>query len=88
MVSSDLGFTLLPEIAIENSMIKFNDQITAKPIEDAPSRTLALVTRKVRRCKVSLMFFCKSCRKLPQTYMNKKESSDSFYFTVLLEKPI
>ncbi len=46
MVSSDLGFTLLPEIAIENSMIKFNDQITAKPIEDAPSRTLALVTRK------------------------------------------
>jgi LysR family hydrogen peroxide-inducible transcriptional activator len=46
MVSSDLGFTLLPEIAIDNSMIKFNDQITAKPIEDAPSRTLALVTRK------------------------------------------
>ncbi|WP_258292076.1 LysR substrate-binding domain-containing protein, partial [Escherichia marmotae] len=46
MVSSDLGFTLLPEIAIENSMIKYNDQITAKPIEDAPSRTLALVTRK------------------------------------------
>ena len=46
MVSSDLGFTLLPEIALKNSMIHFNEEIAVKSIEDAPSRTLALVTRK------------------------------------------
>lgn len=46
MVSSDLGFTLLPEIALKNSMIHFNEDIDVKSIEAAPSRTLALVTRK------------------------------------------
>lgn len=46
MVSSDLGFTLLPEIALKNSMIHFNKDIEVKSIEDAPSRILALVTRK------------------------------------------
>ena len=46
MVSSDLGFTLLPEIALKNSMIHFNEEIAVKSIEDAPSRILALVTRK------------------------------------------
>lgn len=46
MVSSDLGFTLLPQIAIENSMLKFNSNLAVKPIQDAPSRTLALITRK------------------------------------------
>lgn len=46
MVSSNLGFTLLPEIALKNSMIHFNEDIEVKSIEDAPSRILALVTRK------------------------------------------
>ena len=46
MVSSDLGFTLLPEIALKNSMIHFIEEIAVKSIGDAPSRTLALVTRK------------------------------------------
>ena len=46
MVSSDLGFTLLPEIALKNSMIHFNEAIEVKSIEDASSRILALVTRK------------------------------------------
>ena len=46
MVSSDLGFTLLPEIALKNSMIHFNEAIEVKSIEDAPNRILALVTRK------------------------------------------
>ena len=46
MVSSNLGFTLLPEIALKNSMIHFNEEIAVKSIEAAPSRTLALVTRK------------------------------------------
>ena len=46
MVSSDLGFTLLPEIALKNSMIQFNKDIEVKSIEDAPSRILALLTRK------------------------------------------
>ena len=46
MVSSNLGFTLLPEIALKNSMIHFNEEIAVKSIDDAPNRTLALVTRK------------------------------------------
>lgn len=46
MVSSNLGFTLLPEIAIHTNMIKCNDTLLIKSIEAAPSRTLALVTRK------------------------------------------
>ena len=46
MVSSNLGFTLLPEIALKNSMIHFNEDIEVKSIEDAPSRILALLTRK------------------------------------------
>ena len=33
MVSSDLGFTLLPEIALKNSMIHFNEAIEVKSIE-------------------------------------------------------
>lgn len=46
MVSADLGFTLLPEIAIHTNMIKANPDLMVKQIEDAPSRILALVTRK------------------------------------------
>lgn len=46
MVSANLGFTLLPEIAIHTHMIKSHPDLIVKPIESAPSRTLALVTRK------------------------------------------
>lgn len=46
MVSANLGFTLLPEIAIYTNMIKANPEILVKPINSAPSRTLVLVTRK------------------------------------------
>ena len=46
MVSADLGFTLLPEIAIHTNMIKANPYLMVKQIEAAPSRILALVTRK------------------------------------------
>lgn len=46
MVSADLGFTLLPEIAIHTTMIQANPALTVKPIEAGPTRTLALVTRK------------------------------------------
>ncbi len=46
MVSANLGFTLLPEIAIHTNMVKANPEILVKPIDSAPSRTLALVTRK------------------------------------------
>ena len=46
MVSSNLGFTLLPAIAIETHMLKGNDELVIKPLQDAPSRTLALITRK------------------------------------------
>ena len=46
MVTADLGFTLLPEIAIHTNMIKANPDLMVKQIEAAPSRILALVTRK------------------------------------------
>ncbi len=46
MVSADLGFTLLPQIAIHTNMIKANPDLMVKQIEAAPSRILALVTRK------------------------------------------
>ncbi|OOW11279.1 LysR family transcriptional regulator [Acinetobacter sp. MF4642] len=46
MVSANLGFTLLPEIAIHTNMIKANPDLMVKQIEAAPSRILALVTRK------------------------------------------
>ncbi len=46
MVSSDLGFTLLPKIALNNNMIQGNNDIAVKTIDAAPSRTLALLTRK------------------------------------------
>jgi len=46
MVSANLGFTLLPEIALHTNMIKANSDLVVKSIQDAPSRTLALITRK------------------------------------------
>lgn len=46
MVSSNLGFTLLPAISIHTHMLKGNDELVVKSLADAPSRTLALITRK------------------------------------------
>lgn len=46
MVLSNLGFTLLPEIAIHTNLLKAQDNLIIKPIDNAPERTLALVTRK------------------------------------------
>ncbi len=46
MISANLGFTLLPEIAIHTNMVKANPDLIVKSIDAAPSRTLALVTRK------------------------------------------
>jgi LysR family hydrogen peroxide-inducible transcriptional activator len=46
MVSADLGFTLLPEIALHANMIKANPDLRINALNAAPSRTLALVTRK------------------------------------------
>ena len=46
MVSANLGFTLLPEIATHTSMLKNNEQLIIKPIQNAPTRVLALITRK------------------------------------------
>jgi LysR family transcriptional regulator, hydrogen peroxide-inducible genes activator len=46
MVSSNLGFTLLPQIAVNTHMLKNNDQLVVRPIENAPTRVLSLITRK------------------------------------------
>ncbi len=46
MISSGLGYTLLPEIAMNNQLFKSQECLKFKTLEDAPSRTLALITRK------------------------------------------
>ncbi|MDO4223068.1 MAG: hydrogen peroxide-inducible genes activator [Acinetobacter sp.] len=46
MVSSGLGFTLLPEIAVKNNLLKSYQNLTSYTVDDAPTRTLALITRK------------------------------------------
>lgn len=46
MVSSNLGYTLLPEIALQRHMLQCHADLQVKHIEAAPSRTIALVTRK------------------------------------------
>lgn len=46
MVQAKLGFTLLPEIAIQSGILQAQPQLIARPIEHAPERTLALLTRK------------------------------------------
>lgn len=46
MISSGLGYTLLPEIALKNNMVKAHEELFVQSLEDAPNRTLALITRK------------------------------------------
>ncbi|MHA3051198.1 LysR family transcriptional regulator OxyR [Acinetobacter sp. ANC 4640] len=46
MVSSNLGYTLLPEIALQRPMLQYHADLQVKHIEAAPVRTIALVTRK------------------------------------------
>lgn len=46
MVHAKLGFTLLPEIAIQSGVLQGQNDLIAKPIQHAPERTLALLTRK------------------------------------------
>lgn len=46
MVSAGLGYTLLPEICKRNQMLTAHQHLQIKPLHDAPSRTIALVTRK------------------------------------------
>lgn len=46
MVIADLGFTMLPEIAIQNVNLMSYDELVILPIKNPPERTLALITRK------------------------------------------
>ncbi|WP_269913485.1 LysR family transcriptional regulator OxyR [Acinetobacter sp. HY1485] len=46
MVSSNLGYTLLPKIALQKHIVQYHPNIEVKQIHDAPTRTVALVTRK------------------------------------------
>lgn len=46
MVSAGLGYTLLPEITQHSQMITAHPQLQLKSLPDAPTRTIALVTRK------------------------------------------
>lgn len=46
MISSNLGYTLLPEIAVTSQMIQAHSELNIRALDDAPNRTLALVTRK------------------------------------------
>ncbi|KAA8734975.1 LysR family transcriptional regulator [Acinetobacter qingfengensis] len=46
MVIANLGFTMLPEIAIQNANLMAHNQLDIHPIKNPPERTLALITRK------------------------------------------
>ena len=46
MVSANLGYTMLPEIALQNASVRSHDTLSIHSIKSAPERTLALVTRK------------------------------------------
>ncbi|MFT4020120.1 MAG: LysR family transcriptional regulator OxyR [Acinetobacter sp.] len=46
MITSNLGYTLLPEIALHRPVLQSHPELQVKHIEDAPTRTIALVTRK------------------------------------------
>ncbi|RYZ81456.1 MAG: hydrogen peroxide-inducible genes activator [Moraxellaceae bacterium] len=46
MVQAQLGFTLLPSIAINSGILNNQSQLKVKSITQAPQRTLALLTRK------------------------------------------
>ncbi len=46
MVLANLGYTMLPEIAIQNASLMAHDQLIIHPIKNPPERTLALITRK------------------------------------------
>ncbi|GAA5009977.1 LysR family transcriptional regulator OxyR [Acinetobacter puyangensis] len=46
MVLADLGFTMLPEIAIQNANLMSHEKLLIHPIKNPPERTLALITRK------------------------------------------
>lgn len=45
MVSSNLGFTLLPEISLHKQVLQYNRELVTKHITNAPNRTISLVTR-------------------------------------------
>ncbi len=46
MVAAKLGYTLLPEMAVNSGFLKAYPQLVCHPIDKAPTRTLALLTRK------------------------------------------
>jgi LysR family hydrogen peroxide-inducible transcriptional activator len=46
MVVANLGFTMLPEISIQNANLMAHNQLHIHPIKNPPERTLALITRK------------------------------------------
>lgn len=46
MVHAQLGYTLLPEMAVHSGFVQAHTGLVAKPLRHAPIRTLALLTRK------------------------------------------
>lgn len=46
MVIANLGYTMLPEIALQSASIRSHNALSIHGIKNAPERTLALVTRK------------------------------------------
>jgi len=46
LVRAQLGFTLLPEMAVTSGFLMANPQLVARPLIQPPTRTLALLTRK------------------------------------------
>lgn len=46
LVQAKLGFTLLPKMAIDAGFLHAQPQLVARPLQQPPSRTIALLTRK------------------------------------------
>lgn len=46
MVLANLGYTMLPEIAIQNANLVSHDELVIHSVKNPPERTLALITRK------------------------------------------
>ena len=46
MVAANLGFTLMPEIALQPHLHLLNEQLVIHPLKHPPQRTIALITRK------------------------------------------
>lgn len=71
MVSSGLGYTLLPEISLKNDFIHTHPNVTTYKLDDAPNRTIALITRKSTPLHNEFEVITKILQEIVQTILSK-----------------